>query len=134
VNRAILTDKQWEIILLFLSACPSTYVGNREGCRRFLEGVLWILRTGAQWRMLPKEYGNWNSVFKRFSRWSKRGIWEALHNHAIQDADLENVFLMVRSSVPTLVPREQKAVQHNKKHLGDPVVVSAQRSIWQQMH
>jgi putative transposase len=39
---------------------------------------LWVLRTGAPWRDMPKRYGNWNSVFVRVTRWSKLGVWDAV--------------------------------------------------------
>ena len=42
-----------------------------------VNGILWVLRTGAPWRDMPERYGNWNSVFVRFSRWSKIGVWDA---------------------------------------------------------
>src|ERR1700720_4550825 len=45
--------------------------------RRTINGILWVLRTGAPWRDMPERYGNWNSVFVRFSRWSKLGVWDA---------------------------------------------------------
>jgi len=43
--------------------------------RMFVEGVLWIVRTGSPWRDLPEAFGDWNSVFRRFSRWSIKGVW-----------------------------------------------------------
>jgi putative transposase len=46
--------------------------------RRTADGVLWVLRTGAPWRDMPERYGNWNSVFVRFTRWSKLGVWDAV--------------------------------------------------------
>ena len=45
--------------------------------RRTVNGILWVLRTGAPWRDMPERYGNWNSVFVRFTRWSKLGVWDA---------------------------------------------------------
>ena len=46
--------------------------------RRTADGILWVLRTGAPWRDVPERYGNWNSVFMRFTRWSKLGVWDAV--------------------------------------------------------
>jgi transposase len=45
--------------------------------RRTVNGILWVLRTGAPWRDMPRRYGNWNSGFVRFTRWSKLGVWDA---------------------------------------------------------
>ena len=42
-----------------------------------VNGILWVLRTGAPWRDMPERYGNWNPVFVRFTRWRKIGVWDA---------------------------------------------------------
>ena len=76
MSRGDLTDAQWRILDPLL---PDR--GERgpeiEDKRRTVNGILWVLRTGAPWRDMPERYGNWNSVYVRFSRWSKLGVWDA---------------------------------------------------------
>ena len=71
-----LTDLEWRILDPLL---PDR--GERGPAipdkRRTVNGILWVLRTGAPWRDMPERYGNWNSVFIRFTRWSKLGVWDA---------------------------------------------------------
>ncbi len=44
----------------------------------FVEGVLWIVRTDSPWRDLPEVFGDWSSVFRRFGRWSRKGVWRRM--------------------------------------------------------
>ena len=93
-----LQDEQWTKIKAFLEQeRPKVFICHERRCRTFVDGVLWLLRSGARWRLLPSEYGNWNSVYKRFERWSERGIWERLFEHLADDPDMESV--MIDSSV-----------------------------------
>ena len=54
-----------------------------------MEGVLWIVRTGSPWRDLPEAFGDWNSVFRRFSRWSIKGVWWRIFEAMSDDPDFE---------------------------------------------
>jgi transposase len=125
MNRTVLTDEQWQTMWAFLVAHPRVYVGPPDACRRFLNAVLWVLRSGAQWRVLPTEIGPWNSVFKRFSRWGKRGVWADLHRHVTHDPDLQEVLLdstIVRAHA--CAAGQQKALRW-RKPWDVPAAVSA---------
>lgn len=90
-------EQTWSKIYAELKRIPNIHVGNEKKSRNFVEGVHWILRTGAPWRDLPAEFGKWNSVFKRFGRWSDEEIWEQLHHRMIQEPDME--WLLIDSTV-----------------------------------
>ena len=93
MSKIKIRNDQWTKIVKFLRACPRAYVGQEDACRRFVEGVLWIMRSGAQWRLLPKKYGGWNSVYKRFARWCDHGVWDQMHHHFADDPDMEQVIV-----------------------------------------
>jgi putative transposase len=63
----------------------------------FVEGVLWIVRTGSPWRGLPEVFGDWNSDFRRFSRWIQKGVWRRLFEAMSDDPDFE--YLIVDSTI-----------------------------------
>ena len=93
MTNAELRDDQWEKIYSFLQHHPRAYAGKEAECRQFVEAILWILRSGAQWRLLPEKYGYWNSVYKRFARWCDHQVWEDMHQHFANDPDMENILL-----------------------------------------
>jgi transposase len=91
MTRLKLSDSEWQRLLSKLRAISGIRIGVPIRCQRFVEAVLWVLRTGAQWRTLPAAYGRWNSVFKRFSRWSQLAVWGQVLNDFAQEADLQQV-------------------------------------------
>lgn len=45
------------------------------GRRMVVEATAWRYRTGAPWRDVPERFGNWNTIYKNFNRWSEQGVW-----------------------------------------------------------
>jgi transposase len=82
--RTVLSDVQWERIAPLLPGKKGDPGRSGENNRRFVEGVLWVVRTGAPWRDLPDCFGKWFSVWKRFRRWALKGVFERLF-HALSD-------------------------------------------------
>ena len=78
VHRYALTDDQWDVLKEHLPPQRPATGRPAHDHRTILNGVLWILRTGAPWRDLPDRYGNWQTVYRRFRRWREAGIWDRL--------------------------------------------------------
>ncbi len=81
MTRTRLDDAQWMSLRLVIEQIPHAWKRDEVALRRFVEAVLWILRTGAPWRDLPDDLGHWPSVYHRFRRWSLRGWWELIFEH-----------------------------------------------------
>jgi transposase len=91
--RRNLRNDQWERIEPLLPGKAGDRGRTAKDNRLFVDAVLWIARAGAPWRDLPEAFGPWNSVYKRFSRWSNAGVWHRVFAELAQDADFEEVFL-----------------------------------------
>jgi transposase len=97
MSAITLSESQCSNIMGFLRSCRGIYVGNEAKTLRFISAILWVVRSGAPWELLPASYGKWNSVYKRFARWCERGIWTQMHAHFAADPDLE--WLLLDSTV-----------------------------------
>lgn len=113
MSTVTIADEPWKKLSLFLKNCPGVYVVNENDCRLFIEGVLWMTRSGAQWRLLPEKYGNWNCIFKRFNRWSLKGVWEKIHTFFAADPDMESI--MIDSTVVRAHPCAAGAIKKDGK-------------------
>jgi transposase len=78
VERHDLTEAEWRRLAPLLP--PPAPRGRRPGDRRpVLNGILWILATGAQWRDLPPRYPPWPTCYAYFRRWERDGTWDRIH-------------------------------------------------------
>jgi len=95
-RRHDISDKLWEKLEPHLPG-KRGFVGRPAADNRlYINGVFWILRTGAPWRDLPSDYGHWKNVHRRFCRWRDRGIWEKLLEVVTGEVDYE--WLMIDAS------------------------------------
>lgn len=90
--RYAISDADWERLAPLLPGRPGTRGRSGDDNRRFLHAVNWLVRNGGPWRDLPAELGNWNTVWRRFDRWSRAGVWARLFAH-FQDPDLDWLLL-----------------------------------------
>ena len=93
MDRKMLRDDQWERIEELLPGKASDPGCTAKDNRRFVEAVLWIMRTGSPWRDLPPEFGHWHRTFVRFSRWREKGVWARVATTLRGDADMECLFI-----------------------------------------
>jgi transposase len=95
--RRALTDGEWQRIESLIPGKKGDKGRHGADNRLFVDAVLWLVRAGAPWRDLPEEFGKWNSVFKRFRRWAKKGVWKRLFTELGENPDLE--YLIIDSTI-----------------------------------
>ena len=71
--RFDLTYREWAVIAPLLPNKPRGVA--RVDDRRVLNGIFWTLRTGSPWRDLPERYGPYTTIYNRFNRWARAGVW-----------------------------------------------------------
>jgi putative transposase len=74
-----LTDRQWQIISPLLPK-PARRGRKPIDRRWILDAILYVLRTGCQWRQLPSDFPKWKSVYTVFRRWRQNGVWQQVHD------------------------------------------------------
>ncbi|MGA7500829.1 MAG: IS5 family transposase [Isosphaeraceae bacterium] len=131
MRRYEISDEPWNRIEHLLPGREGDPGVTAKENRWFVNAMLGIAKTGAPWRDRPERLGNWNSVWRRFDRWARKGVWERLFRE-LQDPDLE--WLRLESTVIRAhqhaagakkgVPREDQ----NEKRWADPGAVFPRRS------
>ncbi len=113
-KRYELSNEQWRRIENLLPGKKGDPGRAGKDNRLFVDGVLWVLRSGARWSDLPERYGKWKTVHKRFGRWTKSGAWERVFDSLTGDPD--NQYLMLDTTLVRAHPagRDRKRGDQNQ--------------------
>src|SRR5215470_915910 len=120
MRRDELTDEQWERLQLLLPPQKPRTGRPAEDHRRILSGILWVHRTGAPWRDLPREYGPWQTVATRFYRWVHAGVWDRLLATLQQQGDAAGKLDWSQHSVDGTVVRAHQHAAGARRAQGGP--------------
>lgn len=91
--RTLLSDEAWKKVEAILPGKEGDRGRTALDNRWFLEAVLWIGRTGSPWRDLPVHFGRWHTVYMRFSRWRRKGIWQRVALAMAGETEIEHILI-----------------------------------------
>lgn len=133
-----LSDTQWAAIERHI---PKVYRGKRRvDDRRIISGIMHRLREGCRWRALPDAYGPYTTVFNRYNRWSRRGLWQAIFAALVESGEPADTAMIDSSSVKahrsaagakggsTLRPSAARAVGARPRSISSPTSRAARTS------
>ncbi|MFG1420054.1 IS5 family transposase [Xanthobacter sp. V0B-10] len=98
-ERIGVSDEEWALIGPLLPPEHGRGCRPADDNRRYFEGMMWMARSGAQWRLLPDDYGKWNSVFRRDRCWVETGVFDALLETLAQMVERNTSADMIDSTV-----------------------------------
>lgn len=122
----MLTDKRWQKLLQVMKSTGRIY--NKSEHRMTFEGILYRMRTGVPWRDLPKEFGDWNTVYRRFNLWSKKGLLDILFKELSKLSDYDWVF--ADGSIVKLISTVQEQRHQIMSVLEKVAAVTQRKFIW----
>jgi transposase len=111
-HRHDISDEVWAKIEAHLPGQRGQWGGVAKDNRKFINAVFWVLRTGAPWRDLPPDYGDWSNTHRRFLRWRNNGTWEKLLELFVNEEDF--IWLMIDASHVKCHPDASGAVGGNQ--------------------
>jgi transposase len=130
MKRHELTDEQWELVHPILPSRLAKTGRPPSDPRQMLNGILWILRTGAPWRDLPERLGPWQTVYDHFRNWRRDGVYdrllEALHIRLDRNGQIDwDLWCIDGSSV-----RASRAAAGASKKVGGDTGKSPKTTRW----
>jgi putative transposase len=119
-----LTNRQWQLIRQLLPR--RSRLGRRPiDRRRIINAILYVVRTGCQWRLLPNDFPHWNTVYGVFWRWRNDGTWQKIHDalrgktrRAVGKKSTPTVAIVDSQSIRTAEGGEQRGYDSAKKITG----------------
>ena len=118
MGKYYISQGNWQRIYFILQGISGIRVKEETAAYRFIEGVYFIMKTGAQWRELPFYYGKWRTIHKRYESWCRKGVWSQILEVFSSDYDGESVMIdatIVRAH-PCAAGYEKG--QHDREALG----------------
>lgn len=91
LRRHEISEEQWQQLKGQLP-CQPGYKGKKVDNRLFINAVVYVAKCGIAWRDLPQRFGHWNSVYVRFRRWAKAGVWQQVFK-AFSDKEVKTLLL-----------------------------------------
>jgi putative transposase len=113
-----MTNGMWSKLSPLLPAEAGRQGPVAKDNRLMVEGMLWRIRTGCPWRDLPSEFGPWESVYTRFSRWCKAGIWRRVLS-TLQEDEADCDWLFIDSSSVKVHQHAHGAKKNTPKRSGN---------------
>jgi transposase len=101
------TDEEWAFVAPYLTLMSADALQRRHDLREVFNGVRWLVRTGAPWRMLPHDFPRWTAVYQQTQRWLRSGCFEAI----VHDLNLLLRLRAGRGGQPTAVILDGRTVQ-----------------------
>lgn len=71
-----LKDHEWQKIAAYFEPKDTRGRKAKHSKKMIVNAILYVVKSGCQWRMLPSDFPSWKTVYDHFSRWNKRGVWE----------------------------------------------------------
>lgn len=117
-----LTEAQWEIVRPLLGKTRKRKYDKRE----LVNAVLYVVKTGCQWRNLPKDFPQWNAVYHFYSRAMAKGVWDTILHALVEKTrknagrnSLPSYALIDSQSVKTVAASEERGIDGGKKQKGE---------------
>ena len=132
--RDLFTDEQWERLRPLLPSEKPRTGRPAKDHRLIVNGILWVVRTGAPWRDLPREYGPWQTVATRFYRWRRIGVWKRVLQTLQRQADAHGQIDWEKHYVDSTVVRAHQHAAGEKTRGHDEALGRSQGGFSTKVH